>query len=166
MDNEVNSEKNQEKGRVYEVGFHVLPTIGEEKVSGVFGATREFIENGGGIVLSSEMPKFKILSYVMSKDLSGRKSKFKEAYFSWIKFEGGGELARGLEKFMEGNDDILRHIVMRTIRENTMTVPRIPVWKKRELAKDPAVKAEGPAKEEPKVSEDELNKAIDLAIAE
>jgi ribosomal protein S6 len=166
MENDSKQINNKESYRVYEIGFHILPTLGEEKALEFFSNVRSFIENKGGVIISSETPKFKVLSYVMSKDIGGRKVRFKEAYFSWIKFECEASLAQELDKFAKNSEDILRYLIIKTIKGNTMTAPKIPVWKKKDSTEDSSSTVNDGQPSPSSVSEEELNKAIDLAIAE
>jgi hypothetical protein len=91
------------------------------------------------------------------------------AYFGWIKFEALAEKSITIGEAFKNNSSILRYILIKTVRENTMSTPRIPYYKKAPVAGIPKSEAKKEGEEEVKkeeISDSELDKAIDAVIAE
>ena len=104
--------------KVYEVGYLLLSNIEEDKISDESGKIRDIIEKNGGVFLSEGSPEMKTLAYSMSKEVSGKKQKFNNAYFGWIKFEGNSEMIITVKEELDKLDNILRFLLISTIREN------------------------------------------------
>lgn len=109
--------------QVYELGFHLLPTVAEEKVGDEISAILTEIEKGGEII-QEEYPKLKDLAYSISKYIETKKTRFDKAYFGWIKFEGPTELAESLKKVCDNHANVLRYLIIKTVRENTLVKPK------------------------------------------
>jgi ribosomal protein S6 len=53
--------------QVYEVGFHLIPTVAEEDLGALVTGVRDSIETAGGRMISDEYPKLMELAYPMVK---------------------------------------------------------------------------------------------------
>jgi hypothetical protein len=84
---------------------------------------------------------------------------------SWEgKIEASASGVLEIEKFFKISPVVLRYLLIKTVRENTMTAPKAPSYRKSEV---PVAGApEGVKEEKKEVSETELDKAIDAVIAE
>ena len=107
----------------------------------------------------------KPLAYEMRKETTGKYQRYNTAYFGWVKFEVLPEGSLKIGEAFKTNPSILRHLLIKTVRENTMTVPMIPFYRRPEAPKVEGKKDEKPVPKA-EVSEVELDKAIDAAIAE
>ena len=116
---EENTLKN-EGTKVYEVGYLLLPNIEESKVREESLKIRDIIENNKGLFLSEGSAEMKALTYPMAKAISGRKQKFEEAYFGWIKFEGNSDMVTSVKTELDKYENILRFILITTVKENTI----------------------------------------------
>ena len=76
----------EERLKVYELGFHFVPTLSEDDVTVKFSELKSFVEKLGGEFISEDAPKPIGLAYEISKTLKGQKKWYKNAYFGWIKF--------------------------------------------------------------------------------
>lgn len=137
-------------GRVYELGFHLLPTVAEADVPVQFSQLKSTIEKQGGTFISESAPKLIKLSYSMSKTIKAEKMHYTNAYFGWIKFTLDPEKLELIEKDIKAFDPMLRYIIVKTVSENTMVTD--------------GVKAIGADKEESK-DEDEV-KENDILVDE
>lgn len=155
------STETKSSNKIYEVGFHIIPSVPQDKLGEEFSTIKGNLEKNGAIVISEEVPKFKNLSYEMRKDFGGKYEKYNQAYFGWIKFEIG-EGVLEIDKFFKTSPVILRYLLIKTVRENTMTSPKAPSYRRAETAPSGEVVKE----EKKEVSETELDKAIDAVIAE
>ncbi|MCI5108636.1 MAG: 30S ribosomal protein S6 [Candidatus Pacebacteria bacterium] len=137
--------------QIYEIGFHILPTVAEEALGDEVSKIRTEIEKGGEVI-SEEYPKLQDLEYSISKYIDTKKSKFDRAYFGWIKFEGDAELALSIKKVCDNHSNILRYLIIKTVRENTLVKP-----------KEPKKEGEVEGKE---FSKEEVDKSIDELVIE
>ncbi len=106
--------------RVYEIGYHILSTVDEGDVEKEREALVALITQLQGTVISEEMPALINLAYEMDKIINNKRSRYNQAYFGWIKFELSPEAIATLEKEVETMDSILRFLIVKTLRENTI----------------------------------------------
>ena len=167
MSEETNKEietKEEMAGRVYEIGYQLVSTLSEEEVPREVTVIKDVLEKLGAQVVSEEFPRLKPLAYSMRKYIAGKYQTFSSAYFGWIKFEAEPQAALALKKAADANEKILRYLIIKTVRENTMTVPRAPRMEapKREWKEASAA----PAVPSVPISEVDLDKSIEKLIAE
>ena len=149
--------------QVYELGFHIVPTIAEEKVANVFGDIKALLEKNGAVFISEEYPKMRALAYTMLKNEAGKNEKFNFAYFGWIKYELPKEAAADVKDVLEKNKDVLRFLVIKTVRENTLYSHK---FSKKEGDKADSPKEESPLEEVVLASEEEIDKSIEELVVE
>jgi len=109
-----------EKATVYEVGFHIVPTVSPENLGKEVDAIKAILRNVGAKIISEEAPKMMNLAYEMLKVVGPKRDYFETAYFGWIKFESEPKAAVELKKALDISEKVLRFIIVKTIRENTM----------------------------------------------
>jgi ribosomal protein S6 len=109
---------------VYELGFLLSPSITEEKLPEGFGALKDAIVGKGAIAISEEFPRLMTLAYTMEKTINNKIERFTEGYFGWIKFELPGGEVQGLDAALRLRDDVIRHLLISTVRENTIAAKR------------------------------------------
>jgi len=148
--------------RIYEAGFHILPSVSEEEVPREMTAIKDRLEKSGAVTIADEFPKLRPLAYPIRKRIAGAYQTFTNAYFGWIKFEGDAENITEIEQALKAMERILRFIIVKTVRESTMTAPRAPRLEKRVERKDVPKDGEAPKV----VSEIELDKSLEKIIAE
>ena len=107
--------------KVYEVGYLLLPVIEDSKIQEESLVIRDIIEKNEGQFLSEGSAEMISLTYPMSKLISGRKQKFDNAYFGWIKFEGSIDSLDKIKESLDKIDNILRYILISTVKENIIT---------------------------------------------
>lgn len=153
---------------VYEVGYHLMPTIDESDVLVHVAKIKSLIDEREGIVISEEMPKLITLAYDISKTVNTKKQKFSKAYFGWVKFEMDPTKVLDLKNKIESLPEVLRLLVIKTVKENTIHIPKIPMFKKEHkedgtiTSKDFPVPVEVIEKNE--ISEEEMDKSIDELV--
>lgn len=152
--------------KVYEIGYHLIPTIAEEKVGGEVETIKSLISKSKGEFISDEFPKLRPLAYMMPTQVSGVRHKFTEAYFGWIKFQIESDKLADIKKALDGNEKILRYLLITTIRENTYlgqkAIPQVKEETSEEVTKAPETVVEGEAP----VSVEEIDKSIDDLVKE
>jgi ribosomal protein S6 len=149
--------------QVYELGFHIVPTIAEEKVANVFGDIKSLLEKNGAVFISEEYPKMRPLAYTMFKNEAGKNEKFNFAYFGWVKFDLGKEEIAEVKEKLEKNKEILRFLIIKTVRENTLYGQKLA---RKEGEKVEAIKDGVLAEEIVMASDEEIDKTIEGLVVE
>jgi len=109
---------------VYEVGYHMVPTIAEENLGEEVTLFKDFFTENGATFISDEYPKMMELAYEMSRSIANKKQKFSYSYFGWVKFECSTEQAKVIKDALDKNEKLIRYLMIKTVRENTMSVKR------------------------------------------
>jgi len=171
------SEQDSIKDNIYEIGCLFVPIISDKDVLIEVSNIKSVLEKVGGEFLSGDGPNMKELAYPMKKVLAGDKHLFKEAYFVWLKFKADSDkidlLREGLDKY----ENILRYILIKTIKEDLLISNQKKVFAK--VQEDKVIK---PAKvvkpndpildessntdkiEEPVVEKKDLDETIDKLV--
>lgn len=110
--------------KVYELGYLLVPTLGEEEAPAVYGNIKETISELGGQFIMDDMPKMIQLAYTMDRVIQNVRHKFDTAYFGWIKFEMSPEAVLEFKKKLDLDTNVLRMLITRTVRENTIAGKR------------------------------------------
>lgn len=148
-----------EKTPVYEVGFHIVPAVGDDGVQVVVDTIRTVI--GKAEIIVEGAPSKIALAYTIERATQGKREKFTESYFGWIKFATERENIPVLEEALRNNKEVLRSIVVSTVREDISAQPRRAVFTSDRLEGE-TIKAPARAKEEGgEVSEADLEKSIE-----
>jgi ribosomal protein S6 len=100
----------------YELAFHILPTVAEGEVKGVFDAVKALITKDGGEIFDEEAPERFELAYEIIKHLEGKNRKFASAYFGWVRFKAPSENIASLQEEVQSRGDILRHLLLKLTR--------------------------------------------------
>ena len=155
-----NTSENEVVLRIYEVGYHIIPTVLEENVEKIVGDIRTVIEKAGGSFIAEGAPAMTRLAYEMEHQDGDKRSYFDKAYFGWIKFEAPIASAAALEEFLKTNVSFLRHIIFQTVREETRAKIKAPTL--REVKRTDTIKSSPRRTEEASapVSEVDLDKAL------
>jgi ribosomal protein S6 len=106
---------------IYEIGYLLLPSISEDKLSSVTGVLREIIAQAGGVEIAAEEPFKEDLAYSMSKTIGASKYVVKDAYLGWIKFEVERAKINVIKAGVEKMDEVLRFLLVKTSRATNFT---------------------------------------------
>ena len=159
-------EKLEEGGaQVYELGYHIVPTVAEENLPKEAEALKAIVLMDGGSLVSLGEPKLINLAYSMTKSVADIKKKFNTAYFGWLKFETKSELMPTIKKAVDANPNVLRYLLIKTVRENTLYTPKLNSVK---VGEKEAPKAKKSVKTDEKkaTSVEDIDKSIDELIVE
>jgi ribosomal protein S6 len=153
--------------QIYELGYHIIPSVGEKHIADEAGKIKSSIEKAGGVLIAEESPKTIHLAYSMIKKVSGKNEKYSSAYFGWIKFEIKTDGISRVKAALDDNGKILRFLIIKTVRESTRAPksalsPITEVAAPRKIAKAPPKKIE---KSVP-ISEEELDRTIEELLVE
>lgn len=111
---------------VYEIGYHLLPTLSEEAVVVAANELTDLLKKNGATLVGDRTPSKVPLAYTVTKRIGGKIIRFDEAYFGWIAFElPPPTIAMVKEAFTE-NPSILRYLVIHTSRDAVAASLAIP----------------------------------------
>lgn len=119
--------------RVYEISFIFDNKLDEGTALEKSNAIKQSIATLGGSFISEETPYMRELAYEMTRVVNNINVRFNEGYFGWIKFELDGAKVKELEKSIKLDEEVVRYLVVKTVRENTVYTKRAPVIKAESL---------------------------------
>ncbi len=152
------TQANEIERPVYELGFHIVPTVGDDGVSAIVERVRAAL--GDAELINEGAPRKMTLSYQVERSVSGKREKYTEAYFGFIKFATEREQLPGLQEKLRGIPEVLRYLVIETVRED-IAMPRRAVFSSDRL-EGKTIEKPVAAKEVPvEVSEEELDKSLE-----
>lgn len=159
------TQKEVSASRIYEVGYHVLPSVEGSEIDVVVNEIREIISKAGGALIAEGAPQRIELAYTMYINNEGKNTAYKSANFGWIKFEMQSDKLHEIETLLKMHKKILRSIVFKTVREETRSSMRASMLKevrRGETLKSNAKAGAGARTEEKiAVSEEKLDEAIE-----
>ncbi len=150
--------------RVYEVGYLLVPTLSEEETPTIYGNLKELISTFGGQSISDEMPVMINLAYSMQKVIQNVHHNYDTAYFGWIKFFMDPEKVLELKKKMDLDPTIVRFLILKTVKENTIASKRF-IQREVPRRKTPTLGEKEEGKEEAPINKEEIDKEIDAMVA-
>ena len=166
MAEESTAEEINEEKTIYEIGYHVVSTVAEGELLAQVSLVKEAIKKENGVLIMEESPKKISLAYPMSKMESGERTIFDAAYFGWLKFEIDRDNIGSIKRALDENKDILRFLIIKTVREDTR-VPRHVVTAQKAEAPKPKPTIKLTKKETPaSVIDAEIDKTIEDLVVE
>ncbi len=123
------TENNSDSNKYYEIGFVLAPTLEEANAQTVSKEIEAAVGRAGGTVVDGEGPRLRRLAYPIYKIIGGQKIAATTGFFGWTKFsiesDGAGERVAKLEQELKKINEILRFLLIKTVKEKTYT-PRAP----------------------------------------
>lgn len=163
--------------KVYEIGYLITPSVSSDKKNEIVEALEGAILSNGAVMISKETAEIIPLAYDVTKNIQSKNLKYGEAYFGWFKFEIDSTKIASVKKVFDNTSDILRFLLITTIKENTYLGKKVAF---NELSKEtkPDVAPENPSLFQvpeaeiattevlPKVTIEEMDKSIDDLVKE
>ncbi len=148
---------NEVEPRVYEVAFWLVPTISESDLSSHHARLQKRITDAGGTIISEEAPYLREAAYELVKVIDNVNKRFNDGYFGWMKFEMQPEAVIAVQDAFEADAQIIRSLVIKTVRENTTYTkrPETKVVFEQEEIKAEELKEEGKDEDEVIVNKEE-----------
>lgn len=119
-----NTEKS-ERARLYEVGFQIAPTLGEDGARGESEKIKGFIQKAGGEIVSAGEPRLVRLAYTIRKEVEGKYQKFDTAFFGHFKFEAEPEALAAVNDELARDAAVVRHLVVLTVPDTEKTTAKL-----------------------------------------
>jgi len=149
--------------KVYEVGYLLVPGVPEEEVGALYGNLKELVSSFGGVMISDEMPVILNLAYAMQKTVQNVRNKYNTAYFGWMKFYMAGEKILDLKKKLDLDSNIIRFLILKTVKENTIAAKRFV--RKDVSHKKTSITKNIENEEVVAINKEEIDKEIDAMVA-
>lgn len=159
------------KESIYEVGFHLVPNGGEESVGPAVEAIRKAINDSlksgqsDVEIVKESYPQKVTFAYTIERAEQGKREKFTEGYFGWIKFALKPEAERAqvalLQEKLRAMKMVLRYLVVATVREEESAQRTRAVFASDRLEGQTLHKPTSAPEKRGEVSEEELNKSIE-----
>lgn len=160
--------ENKEKGvdtTVYEMSYLLLPSLASEQVPAKATEIKNMLTSVGGAVISSEDPILIDLAYPMLKVTLTSRQKVDSGFLGWVKFEIGSENVEIIKKNLDTNAEVVRYLIIKTVRENTLLGGKMNIQKEERMKKEEDALVEV-SEEVKEASLEEMDKSIDdLVIA-
>ncbi len=122
-------EYNDER-RVYELGYHMVPTLTEEELQKEVELLRSAISELNGTIVSEGEPNMIDLAYTMAVNEGGKNTKYDTSYFGWIKFDlEPKNIAYLKNEVIEDNKNIFRYLLIKTVAEDTQAKVHLEMLK-------------------------------------
>lgn len=102
---------------VYEVGYHLLPTLSEEGVVAEVEKITNALKEAKADFVGERFPAKMGLAYPITKKIDDKKMRFDSAYFGWVAFEIVKTELAAIQSAFFGNPAILRYLIVKTDRE-------------------------------------------------
>lgn len=152
---------------VYEIGYHLLPTLTEEDVTAAVKEISAVVSKEGATFIGDAAPVKIDLAYPIQKRVNGRLTTFDTAHFGWMAFEVQPAALATIKSFLDTNTAILRYIVTSTTKDEVTAVMQGAVIMPTAPAATGAIAAPKRAAEEGgSVSEEALSQALETMATE
>lgn len=148
---------------IYEIGYHLIPTLTDEGVVAAVAGLHKIL--GDAEIIKDQAPVKIPLAYVIERRGQGKREKYAEAYFGFIKFATDKENIGAIEQYLRATHEILRHLLIETVREDAGFAPRHAVFTSNRLEGETLKKPLAEIEKAGEVSEEELDKSIDAIVA-
>jgi ribosomal protein S6 len=156
--------KTTDEIKLYELGFHIVSSLSEDEAEAKFVDLKKNI--GGEIVKEGELKNIP-LAYTITKKIKGANVRFDKAYFGWVKFNSTPEGVEELKKKVEGDEDVLRFLLVKTVDDDEHSTSKIALEKKEEEEeKEEDTEKKEEIKEEKEGDTREMDEAIDEMVKE
>lgn len=111
--------------KIYELGYHVMPNLSEEELAKTVEGFKGALSKMGGTIIADQYPTAMTLAYDVVKEIENKNRKFRNSFFGWIKFDLDPSLLDEFKAGLDKNLSMLRYILIRTVRESTLAVPKL-----------------------------------------
>jgi ribosomal protein S6 len=153
--------------QLYELGYHLVPSLGEEDLALRVADLQKNIASLGGSIHSEGAPQSFTLAYTMHKMRGGRWDRYDMTFFGWTRFTLAPEKVAELKEELDHDEHMVRYLLIKL--DKAALVP--PKERKprpielTEVATEPKeLEHKRDTEEKGDVSEEELDKQIEELI--
>ena len=102
---------------VYEIAYHLLPTVPEEGLTAEVKKIHDFLIENGASLVGDRFPTPFHLAYTLTKRIAGKIERFTDAHFGWVAFEMPRANSVRLKTWLDENPSMLRFLITRTSKD-------------------------------------------------
>lgn len=167
MSEDKTHEDKETKATTYELGYHLVPSLGEDDLALRVTELQKAITAEGGTVISEGQPQVCTLAYTMHKMRGGKWDKYDTTFFGWIRFSLPPSAAAALKSILDYDESLVRYLLIKLDPIALAPEPvRAPRKESSEVITEPKalVKKQDSEEEKGEVSEEELDKQIEQLI--
>ena len=166
MSKEEKHEDKEVKGLTYELGYHLVPSLGEDDLALRVTELQKIIAAEGGSIISEGQPQSCTLSYQMRKMRGGKWDAYDATFFGWVRFEAPKEAMGKIKEGLDEDEQLVRYLLIKLDPVALMPEPiRAPRRESTEVVTVPKELEKKQVDEEKgEVSEEELDKQIEQLI--
>lgn len=156
------------QGRVYELAYLFVPTLDVDASMERFIQLKSYLQDKGAEVISEDTPKLIELQYEMSRTIQNKKTWFDEGYFGWVKFALEPDAIKAIHDELERDETIIRFMIIKTVRENTISAKKSFGYKTRkdDNFSDEKIDETEEPKEAEQIVEADVDRAVDALVTE
>jgi ribosomal protein S6 len=158
----------EDQGLVYELAFHLLPTLSDDEGAKIVKDLKALLEKNGATIISEEAITPMQLAYTFVKRQEGKNAKFDSSFFGVLKFDSETSTLDVLKEELDLSKNVLRYLIIKTVREyppiqSKVVFREIKTEEPTTLSKP---KVEEKSEEARPISEEELDKTIEELVSE
>lgn len=146
------------KTAVYEIGYHLVPTISEDELAKSVEGIMSLLKEAKVTFVGERFPAKMQLAYPITRRSQGKSATYDSAYFGWVAFEAPREAVAMFKSELDKNKDVLRFIIVRTDREAVAAAMTGAVATSRDVIGKPKRDEEGGGE----MSETALDEALEV----
>jgi len=154
-------------GELYELGYHLVPSLGEEDLALRVADLQKKITELGGSIHSEGSPQAFTLAYQMRKLRGGKWEKYDQSFFGWTRFHLPKEGMDELKDDLEHNEYLIRYLLIKLDKE-ALIPPKVrqprPIELEEVETEPKALEKKQDTEEGGEVVEEELDKQIEELI--
>lgn len=129
----MSEEKKSVEKKLYEIGFHIIPSVSPEKLVGEVATIKKTLTSNGAEIVKEIEPKLINLAYQMVKKILDANYKFNKAYFGSITFNATATAVEIIKKEIDANNSILRYLLVKTVDDVEHSTNKIAREKSEEI---------------------------------
>ncbi len=146
----------------YELGYHLVPSLGPDDLALRVGELEKLVRKAGGEVYAKGAPQSFILAYTMRRQRGGAWDAYDTSFFGWMRFTALRERMPDLKAALAESPWIIRSLTL-SLDGSEEEAPRL--FKPQTAHVEPTTIAKREVKEEKgEVSEEVLEKQIEEMI--
>jgi ribosomal protein S6 len=112
--------------KLYEVGFHIVPSVNLDKVADEVEKIKKTLTNHKAEIVKEIETRLINLAYQMTKKILDSNLKFDKAYFGSITFNSTSANVELIKSELETNNNILRFLLIKTVDDIEHSTNKIP----------------------------------------
>ncbi len=154
----------QKDQTIYEVGFHLIPSLGEDEVKIAVDGVHSMLKRYSAEIMGESFPQRMTLAYRIERSVSSKREKYSEAYFGWIKFKAIPTTVPEISHVLQSTPEVLRFIMVESFPEG-VPMPRRAVFISDRLEGATIQKPMVAPEKSGEISEEDLDKSIEALVS-